>query len=360
MTQKWQQMDHTTTAIAMVLCLFGLMMMTSAFAVDEHGASLLMRQGMFLLLGFALVYGVCLLSHGILLRGAVAMLALGIVMLVAVLFVGNSINGASRWLPVGKWLPLGSLSVQPVELVKPAFALVSAWLFVRLRERGNSIDFLLPPAILAIIVFLLLGQPDVGQSIVITMMWLGQLFVMGITISMAMALAVILVVAFIAIYAFLPHVVKRVRQFLSESEAGRQQTDIARDAMSGSGWWGEGAGQGVFKHDLPYFYNDFVFATAVEEYGFMAALVMAGGILMMALRQWLAVVNHERLVICLAVWGLMMSLVLSSLFHIATNVQLMPPTGIAFPFVSYGGSALWGALLTIALSLNLSRQKEAL
>ena len=164
MTQKWQQMDHTTTCIAMVLCLFGLMMMTSAFAVDGHGASLLMRQGMFLLLGFALVYGVCLLSHDTLLRGSVAMLALGIVMLVAVLFVGNSINGATRWLPVGKWLSLGSLSVQPVELVKPAFALVSAWLFVRLRERGNSIDFLLPPAILAIIVFLLLGQPDVGTE----------------------------------------------------------------------------------------------------------------------------------------------------------------------------------------------------
>ena len=359
MTQKWQQMDQTTAAITLALCLFGLMMMTSAFAVDEHGASLLMRQGMFMLLGFALAYGVCLVSHETLLRGSVAVLALGILMLIAVLFVGDSINGATRWLPIGKWLQLGSLSVQPVELVKPAFALVSAWLFVRLRERGSPIDFLLPLAILAITVFLLLRQPDVGQSGVIAMIWFGQLMVIGVTFSMFMVLVVIVVAAFVIIYWLLPHVGERVRQFLFASDEGRQQTDIARDAMSGSGWWGEGAGQGIFKHELPYFYNDFVFATAVEEYGFMAALVMAGGILMMVLRQWLAVVNHERLVNCLAVLGLMMSLVLSSLIHIATNTGLMPPTGIAFPFVSYGGSALWGALLTVALSLNLSRRREA-
>lgn len=274
------------------------------------------------------------------------LLLLTLCLMVAVLFMGD-INGAKRW------LTFAGLSIQPVEFFKPAFAVVSAWLLLRLREEGQPIYALSSFLLLSISVTLLLLQPDVGQSLMVLFLWGAQLFLVGAPITgyMTFVMGIILGGA----YVIYPHVARRMAGFFIHDPYGASfQKDRALDAMSASGWLGA---EHHIIH-LPDRHNDFIFALAIQEWGALASLMIVGALLFIFYRQLMLSWQKDSMFHLLAVGSLMMIFILPALIHIASNGGFIPPKGIALPFVSYGGSALLGASLTLAFCLALNR-KEA-
>ena len=172
--------DRTIVWLAFGLMLTGLVMVTSASIpvstrlVDQpfHFA---FRQGIYLIVATGIACVVMMIPLSRWQRLSAPMLLVSMLLLFAVLFIGHSVNGAVRW------LPLGIINLQPAEVTKLAMALFLSGYLVRRHEevRGSVIGFLKPLAVLMVIACLLLAQPDLGSVIVMFVITVGMLFIAG-------------------------------------------------------------------------------------------------------------------------------------------------------------------------------------
>ncbi|HLD95284.1 MAG TPA: FtsW/RodA/SpoVE family cell cycle protein, partial [Alphaproteobacteria bacterium] len=123
-------------------------------------------------------------------------------------FIGMEIKGARRW------INLAGFSLQPSEFVKPAFAVLSAWMLSEGMKKSNFPGFLASFGLLALYGVLLLLQPDLGMTLVAVCTWIGQLFIAGVSLFWFALVAVFGMLGLIGAYFFFPHVTKRIDQFL--------------------------------------------------------------------------------------------------------------------------------------------------
>jgi cell division protein FtsW len=166
----WWTVDRITLAALMLLIIIGMLLtMTASPAVAERiGADsyhFVRRQFIFLGPAVVLMIGVSLLSPRQIRRLAVFGMLGSLAMLLAVLFLGAEVKGATRW------LTLGGLTIQPSEFAKPAFAVVAAWMFSAARLDPGFPGRIIATALYVVTIGLLLAEPDVGQSLVISAIW---------------------------------------------------------------------------------------------------------------------------------------------------------------------------------------------
>src|SRR3546814_649863 len=185
-------------------------------------------------------------------RLAVAVFLGSLALLALTLVVGDEIKGARRW------ISLAGLSLQPSEFVKPAFAVVAAWMFSahRLGEEipGNVISVLL----FGLVLSLLLAQPDIGQAAVVSTVWFSQWFLAGLPMIWVTALGALGVTGLIAAYFVFPHVASRIDRFFYPDSGDTYQVDKALEAFMNGGLFGRGPGQGTVKEHLPDAHADFI------------------------------------------------------------------------------------------------------
>ncbi|MEM6667113.1 MAG: FtsW/RodA/SpoVE family cell cycle protein, partial [Pseudomonadota bacterium] len=134
------------------------------------------------------------------------------------------------------------------------------------------------------------------------------------------------------------------------------QIDKAAEAIARGGLFGAGPGEGLVKTSLPDAHTDFVFAVMVEEYGFIAALVLLGFFAFITLRGLMLAARADDPFARAAASGLFALFGLQALINIGVNVALIPPKGMTLPFVSSGGSSMIGTALTLGLALALVRR----
>ncbi|MGN6551319.1 MAG: putative lipid II flippase FtsW [Pararhizobium sp.] len=308
------------------------------------------RHAAFLLPSLVIMIAASFLSPRQVRRTAVIVLAIAIVMMVAVLFLGVEVKGSRRWLTI-----MG-LSVQPSEFMKPAFIVVCAWLF---SEHSRHPE--IPGNILAIILFgivaaLLVSEPDFGQTMLTGMVWGAMFFLAGIPWLYIVVLIGLAAGGFIAAYDAFPHVQGRVDRFLT-GQGDTYQVDTAREAIMHGSWWGQGPGEGTIKRILPDSHTDFVFSVAAEEFGiiFCMALVLLFAFIVI---RGFSQANRDRDDFGrLAISGLVLQIGLQSMINICVNLRLMPAKGMTLPFISYGGSSMCAIALTAGLLLALTRRR---
>ena len=199
-------------------------------------------------------------------RLATGLLALGLALLVLTLLVGPEIKGATRWLPIG------GLVIQPGEFVKPALVVVVAALLARAPGLANALPALL---LVALVLLLLLSQPDVSMALMVATLFAVQLFVAGLPWLLVLGLGAVGVVALWQAYVFFPHVAQRFDRFLDPDSGDHYQVGLALEAVRGAAWFGSGPGEGRVKYALPDAHSDFVFAVIAEEFGVIACLAAA-------------------------------------------------------------------------------------
>lgn len=311
------------------------------------------RQIVFLGLALIALIGASFFSVQTVRRLAIVLLPVFLILLVLTLIVGPEYKGSTRW------LQLAGFTLQPSEFVKPLFIVVTAWLLASDLKDQNLPAKHLSTALWLIIVLLLLNQPDYGQTLLISAVWLGQMAMAGLPfIWIGTAAAVGLSGLYIA-YLFVPHISNRINGFLFPENSDTYQTDKALDAFENGGLFGQGPGEGTVKMSLPDAHTDYIFAVAGEEFGAIACLVIVGLFAVVVVRGLMRQLEEEDPFIMLAVSGLLMQFGLQAVINMGVNLALLPSKGMTLPFISYGGSSMLAMALGIGMVLALTRKKEA-
>jgi len=352
----WWTVDRWQLLIIAALMGFGCLVMLAASPAANADASMreafqfAFRQLVYLPFAVAVMLAVSLLEPKSVRRIAVIGLLVSLILLGVTLLESASIKGASRW------LSLGGLSLQPVEPLKPCFAVFAAWLLSawRLDPRVPGAHLVL--LIWAIAVALLLLQPDVGQAILISAVLAVQFFLAGLS-YLWVGLAIGCGIAFLAaVYFIFPHAAARIDSFLDPDTLHYQERK-AQEAFQNGGLFGQGPGEGRIKEHLPDAHADFVFAVAGEEFGLIACFLLVILFAVLVLRAFAKVLHERSLFSMLAVAGLMTQLGLQAFINMASTLSLIPTKGMTLPFISYGGSSYLALALGLGMALALTRKR---
>jgi cell division protein FtsW len=260
------------------LTFFGLLLLMGAGLVLSLAASpaiaakfnlepfyFVRRQALLIIPCVAILFAASTLTPRQIRRASLIIFIAGIALMAVALLVGPEIKGAQRW------LQLGAFSIQPSEFVKPAFVVLTAWLFNESQKRSDVPGIELALVLYGIFALMLVLQPDFGQTLLVTLVWGALFFMAGINLVWIGALAVAGVAGLVSAYVMLPHVASRVDRFLDPASGDTYQADRAFQSFQQGGWFGRGPGEGTVKDVLPDSHTDFIFAVAAEEYGLFAA-----------------------------------------------------------------------------------------
>jgi cell division protein FtsW len=286
-------------------------------------------------------------------RVALVLLFVALAGLVAVHFTGKEINGARRW------LSLAGHSLQPSEFLKPAFVVISAWLLAEARTRPEMPGLWLAVGLYAIVASFLVLQPDVGQTLLLSLVWGALFFVSGQPLAYAAAVLLLGLVAIVGAYFTFPHVESRIDRFLDPAPGDNSQVDRALQSFTQGGFFGRGPGEGTIKTSLPDAHTDFIFAVIAEEYGAIACLAIVLLFGFIVLRALYRAGQEPDLVIKLGIIGLALVFGLQALINMGVNVGLLPAKGITLPYLSAGGSSTLAISITLGMLLALTRRRAA-
>ncbi len=352
----WWTVDKWMLVALASLALIGCIMTLAAsppvaVRIGYDSLYFVRREFVFLPTAVVLMLAVSLLEPRGVRRLSVFVFVAALVLLALTPYVGTEIKGAKRW------IYFAGVSLQPSEFVKPAFAVVAAWMFAAQRQGeavpGNAVAILL----YGIVAALLVAQPDIGMVVVVSVVWFGQFFLAGLRVYWALLFVTLGIAALAAAYVTLPHVAVRVDHFLNPQQGDSYQVERSLDAFSNGGLFGRGPGEGVAKLHLPDAHSDFVFAVAGEEFGLFACLFIIALFAFVVLRGIGRLMQEQNLFVLLAGSGLLVQFGLQAVVNMASEMRLMPTKGMTLPFISYGGSSLLALALGMGMVLALTRKR---
>jgi cell division protein FtsW len=349
----WWTVDRLLLGALMALMLIGVVLLLAASpAVAErigiHNMfHFVNRQAMFLVPALAVLIGVSFLSPEHLRRLALWVFVVSTLLVIATLLVGAEVKGSRRWV----------LGIQPSEFLKPSFVILAAWLFSEGVKRRDVPGNILACALLGSSVGLLIMQPDVGQTMLISIVWCALFFLAGLHWFWVLGLGGMGAGGIVAAYFLIPHVTSRIDRFLNPEGTDTFQVDTAMESFLGGGWLGKGPGEGTVKRILPDSHTDFIMAVTAEEFGIVFCMVLVALFAFVVLRG----LHHARKLedpFCrFATAGLILLFGLQSSINLMVNLHMMPAKGMTLPFISYGGSSLVAVAYAMGMVLALTRKR---
>ncbi|HAU30001.1 MAG TPA: cell division protein FtsW [Rhodospirillaceae bacterium] len=354
--QWWWTVDRWLLAAILLLMAMGIMFVAAAsppvaIRIGLPSYYFIKRHVVLLGVSFILMMGTSLLSPRGVRRTGLALLVVFIPLMIATLLFGAEVKGGRRWIYI-----MG-FSLQPSEFIKPAFAIVAAWLFAKGRCLQNFPGTRISIGLYAVIVSLLLMQPDLGMTVVVTAIWGCQFFLAGMPIMLVIGLGLLGLGGIGGAYMFLPHVTSRIDRFLDPASGDTYQVQRSLEAFSNGGLFGTGPGQGQVKWHLPDAHADFIFSVAGEEFGMIMALGIIALYAFIVLRGMSRILHSEDLFVLLAGGGLLTQFALQAMIHMGSSLHLIPTKGMTLPFISYGGSSLLALGLGMGMILSLTRKR---
>lgn len=355
----WWTVDHWTLGALVCLLLIGVVLIGSGSPGVSNTIGLdpfhfFGRHLLFVPLAVAVLFAGSLMAPRDVRLAAFALYAGTLLLLVAVLLFGQEAKGATRWFSIG------GFSLQPSEFMKPALAVLSAWLFVEFQATRNWLYLALNMLALGLALALIASQPDIGMTAVIAVVWGIQFFLSGMPVIVTGGLAALGLGGFGAAYYLFPHVESRLERFLHPEAGDTYQVDMSAAAFREGGWLGVGPGNGDLKHVLPDAHSDFILAVAGEEFGAFVCLLLVGLICIVVFRGFMRVSATRSPFVALAAAGLLASFALQSLINMASTLALIPAKGMTLPFISYGGSSMLAVAITMGFLLALTRRRVGL
>ena len=353
----WWSVDRVTLlalaaliAIGYVLALAAMPGITMRFSSPDTQA--MIRQIFFLALGGTVMLALSMLS---LRQVKLAALGLGILFFLLTAFTlvhGVEVDGAHRW------ISLPGFTIQPSELLRPGFIVISAWLIAESRRTPGFPGKRAALGVFLLVAFVLRAQPDIGMTFLFTLVVFVQFYLDGMDMKWVWLAAVAVVVALIAAFLFISHVHSRVMLFLHPTTDAAYQALTALSAFGNGGMFGRGPGEGQVKQYLPDARADFVFAVAGEEFGlfFCAFIILVFACIVV--RAILRLLKERDPFVLLAAGGLVAGFGLQAFVNMASSMSLIPTKGMTLPFISYGGSAVLGMSVQMGFLLALTRKRH--
>lgn len=353
----WRTVDKWS--VASILLLFGLGLLLGLAAsvplATRNGLPpfyYVERQAVFGAISMVAMLTCSLLTPEQVRRLGVLGFAVTFLALLALPFFGSDFGkGAVRW------FSLGFVSVQPSEFVKPGYIILCAWLMAASQEINGPPGKLGSFGVTVVVVTLLAMEPDFGQSALVLFAWGVMYFVAGAPITLLVGVGGLVSAGGVAAYTYSDHFAKRIDMFMSADLDPRTQVGYAVNAIQEGGFFGVGVGEGQVKWQLPDAHTDFIIAVAAEEYGTLMVLFILGLYTTIVVRSLTRLMRERDPFTRLAGTGLACIFGVQALINTSVAVRLLPAKGMTLPFVSYGGSSLIAAGVTVGMLLALTRSR---
>ena len=358
----WKNIDKTL--FLLIIFLFGLglffsLVSTSLIAsdkLDTNNYFFFFKHLIFILLGIGVLIFFSSLSEKNLFKISLYLFFISIFFLILVPIIGVEVKGSRRWLNLF-FLP----RFQPIELVKPFVIIFIATILC--IEKNFNIFFKYVISFIAIlpIIFLLVIQPDIGQTLLVFLSWATLIFVSGISLPIIISALSFLLSIFIYMIFFIPkflYIKSRILSFFNPNSGTHNfQSDKAIDAISSGGYFGKGIGEGTLKNRVPEAHTDYIVSVISEEFGVIAIILLLILFLFFIYTVFKKIYLEKSEKIKLVLTGIISLLIFQALIHFGVNIRLFPTTGMTLPFLSYGGSSIIGVSILSGILLNLTKRK---
>jgi len=372
---SWIGADRILVSVFVGLLLVGLVMVYSAnLPLPSNNAESVFWRSMrghpiHLLIGLAALLTMTRVPSTMLQAVSTPLFFLGIALLLVVaamkIVLGPAIlkDGAVRA------IPLGLFTLQPAELMKFFSLLFAAAYVVRRQDRMHTfVRGLLPIGFLmSLVMLLLLYQPDLGSTMVITLITAAILFLGGMSLRIFVPLLLALGAVFVVMVWLTPWRLMRLISYLSPCDPDQVQSTGfqlrgALIAFGRGGFFGSGLGTGIAKMGhLPLPHTDFIFAMMGEEIGFVGVTLVIlafAFIVRRAIEIGRTAMSQERLFAGLVAQGIGVWLGLQTLIHVGVNTGLLPTKGLTLPFISHGGSSMLAVCIAMGSLLRIDAENR--
>ena len=360
-----ESVDHLFLLLVLLLLTVGLTMLYSASYAQseydtgyENSTKYLLKQALCAAIGLGAMYFFSRIPAGLWYRLAWPLYGLSILLLLSVLLIGQEVNGARRWINIA------GIQFQPSEVAKFTMILVFARLTRHFGQRAKEFRFGVLGfgiTLMGILVPLAL-EKHLSAIMLMGMVAVVMMFVAGTHPKWLLAGAAAAAVFVVIYITFMGYAGDRVTAWLHpEQDPGDTGYQILQSlyAIGSGGLFGLGFGKSRQKYlYLPFQYNDYIFAVCCEELGLAGAAVIIALFSAMILRgYWIALNARDRFSTVLAS-GLVTLIAVQTILNLCVVTNLLPSTGIALPFFSYGGTALAVNLGEMGIVLNISRYRN--
>ena len=367
--------DRTLVLVALALIVFGMVMVYSASIALPDSRKFaaysptyfLMRHVMAVCIGAVVAFAVVQIPIAVWEKHAPLVFVLALVLLVIVLlpFVGKVVNFSRRW------IPLGFMMFQPSELAKLAIAMYAASYMVRRMDTRENFFRAVWPMVVAVAFTgaLLLRQPDMGAFIVIATIAMGILFLGGVNARMFFLIAAVIVATFAVIIAFDDLRRERIFAYLDPwdpkyVQGKAYQLTHSLIAFGRGEWFGQGLGASVEKlHYLPEAHTDFLLAVIGEELGLVGVLAVVASFFWLVRRIFVIgrqAIALDRVFAGLMVQGIGIWFAGQGFINMGANLGLLPTKGLTLPLMSFGGSAMLLNLIALAMVIRVDMETRSL
>ena len=357
----WRNIDKQILFLFVFLLLLGLFFSFSSITsvmsekMNKQTYFFFIRHLIFVSVSLLLIFMISIQKKNKLIKILTYLFIISTALLFLTLIVGVEIKGSRRWVGFD---PLPRF--QPVELLKPLFIIFVAKIIVLNEKQDVYRRYFYSLIILLLIVTILINQPDLGQTLLLTLTWITMIFVSGFNMIILSVLGLVFVIIIALLIFFLPekfgYVFLRIKTFLDPKGGDNFQSQKALEAIKQGGLTGQGMGEGILKDKVPEAHTDYIIAVISEEFGAIFVLFIVIIFLFIGYKVLNKIFSGNDEFLKLALVGLVSLLIIQTFIHIGVNIRLFPTTGMTLPFLSYGGSSLIGSSIIAGIILNFTRK----
>lgn len=357
MLRLFFKLDLITVVVVTLLLLVSLLTLYSLSA--SSGANYFLKQSVFSVIGLLVMFFVASLDYRHVQRYSTLLYFATVGLLLLVLLFGATVNGTAGW------LSFGIFQVQPVEVAKVTLIIfLASFVSKKKTELGEWTRVIASLILSAVLIFLVLRQPDLGSSLVLAAIWGGMMVASGLKMKHFIVLGILGSLLVVGSWFLLADYQKaRIDTFLhpeSDPQGSGYNVLQAMVAVGSGGISGKGLGYGSQSQlsFLPEKHTDFIFAVISEELGLVGGgfVLVLYGTLLYRIRK-IGSLSSDNFGYLLSL-GVMTMIFVQVLVNIGMNVGLLPVTGLPAPFLSYGGSSLLSLSAAVGLLLSVSRRKR--
>jgi cell division protein FtsW len=358
----WKNIDKTIFLLIIFLFSLGLffsLVSTSLIASDKLNTNnyfFFFKHLTYICLGLTTLIFFSSVSEKNLFKISIYLFFISLFFLFLVPIFGSEVKGSKRWLDLF-FLP----RFQPIEIVKPFAIVFLATILSSEKDFNIYYKYLVSFIVIIPIFFLLMLQPDIGQTLLIFLSWLTLVFISGISLLIFFSFFSVSLIGLLYMVFFIPkfeYIRNRLLSFLSPSSGTHNfQSEKAIDAITSGGFFGKGIGEGTLKNRVPEAHTDYIVSVISEEFGIMIVILLLVIFLFFIYSVFKKIYSEKNEKIKLVLTGTITLIILQVLIHVGVNIRLFPTTGMTLPFLSYGGSSIIGVSILSGIILNLTKRK---
>ena len=357
----WKNIDKVIFFLFILLIFLGIffsLVSTSLIAsskLDTNSYYFFLRHFIYVIIGLILIIFFSAIPEKNVYKIGIFVFIIFFLSLLLVPIFGVEVKGSKRWLdfPI---IP----RFQPIEFLKP-FLIIFLSIIIGSRFTSNIyLKFFLSTLIVLPILIFLVFQPDIGQTLLISCVWLSLIFVSGINLYLFNFLTFMFMSIVGYLIFYIPkfsYIKYRIAAFFDVKSKGNYQSEKATEAISDGGFFGKGIGEGTLNTRVPEAHTDYVISVISEEFGVFFILFILLIFLLLIFRVFKKIPSEKNNTNKLVLIGSILLIIFQVLIHFGVNIRLLPTTGMTLPFLSYGGSSILSSSILAGLILNFTRRK---